>query len=198
MGELQRLMVLKKAAAQRIAASESKGAGGGAGGSAGEGGLGGAGDLAAGGGLPVQELTQDQLIGQGRRAMDEADASLERSKKVVETTINIGAETAAALQGQTKKMEAVVNELDEIEFTLKKAKTLLRDLGRALATDRCIACFMMLVVLGVVAIIVLKVTKKDNDMIQIPGEEKVAEVADELAGKGRRLLAHLMRGAGRE
>ena len=198
MGELQRLMVLKKAAAQRIAASESKGAGGGAGGSAGEGGLGGAGDLAAGGGLPVQELTQDQLIGQGRRAMDEADASLERSKKVVETTINIGAETAAALQGQTRKMEAVVNELDEIEFTLKKAKTLLRDLGRALATDRCIACFMMLVVLGVVAIIVLKVTKKDNDMIQIPGEEKVAEVADELAGKGRRLLAHLMRGAGRE
>lgn len=148
--------------------------------------------------MPVQELTQDQLIGQGRRAMDEADASLERSKKVVETTINIGAETAAALQGQTRKMEAVVNELDEIEFTLKKAKTLLRDLGRALATDRCIACFMMLVVLGVVAIIVLKVTKKDNDMIQIPGEEKVAEVADELVGEGRRLLAHLMRGAGRE
>ena len=191
-------MVLKKAAAQRIAASESKGAGGGTRGSAGEGGLGAAGDLAAGGGLPVQELTQDQLIGQGRRAMDEADASLERSKKVVETTINIGAETAAALQGQTRKMEAVVNELDEIEFTLKKAKTLLRDLGRALATDRCIACFMMLVVLGVVAIIVLKVTKKDNDMIQIPGEEKVAEVADELVGEGRRLLAHLMRGAGRE
>ena len=188
-------MVLKKAAAQRIAASESKGAGGGRGGG---GGLGAAGDLAAGGGLPVQELTQDQLMGQGRRAMDEADASLERSKKVVETTINIGAETAAALQGQTRKMEAVVNELDEIEFTLKKAKTLLRDLGRALATDRCIACFMMLVVLGVVVIIVLKVTKKDNDMIQIPGEEKVAEVADELAGKGRRLLAHLMRGAGRE
>ena len=155
-------------------------------------GLGGAAALEAVGGLPVQEMTQDQLIGQGRRAMDEADASLERSKKVVETTINIGAETAAALQGQTRKMEAVVNELDEIEFTLKKAKTLLRDLGRALATDRCIACFMMLVVLGVVAIIVLKVTKKDNDMIQVPGEEKVAEVAEEIAGKGRRLLARLV------
>ena len=153
--------------------------------------MGGAAALEAVGGLPVQEMTQDQLIGQGRRAMDEADASLERSK-VVETTINIGAETAAALQGQTRKMEAVVNELDEIEFTLKKAKTLLRDLGRALATDRCIACFMMLVVLGVVAIIVLKVTKKDNDMIQVPGEEKVAEVAEEIAGKGRRLLARLV------
>ena len=52
---------------------------------------------------------------------------------------------------------------------------------------------MMLVVLGVVAIIVLKVTKKDNDIIQIPGEEKVAEVADDLAGK-RRLLARLLAG----
>ena len=184
-------MVLKKAAAQRIAAAESSKGGQGAGEPAG-GGLGGAAALEAVGGLPVQEMTQDQLIGQGRRTMDEADASLERSKKVVETTINIGAETAAALQGQTRKMEAVVNELDEIEFTLKKAKTLLRDLGRALATDRCIACFMMLVVLGVVAIIVLKVTKKDNDMIQVPGEEKVAEVAEEIAGKGRRLLARLV------
>ena len=67
-----------------------------------------------GGGLPVQEMTQDQLIGQGRRVMDEANASLKRSKKIVETTINIGTETAATLQGQTRKMEAVVNEPDEI------------------------------------------------------------------------------------
>ena len=36
---------------------------------------------------------------------------------------------------------------------------------------RCIACLLLLVAIGVVAVIVVKVVDKDNENIQLPGQE---------------------------
>lgn len=37
--------------------------------------------------------------------------------------------------------------------------------------SRCIACLMLLVAIGVVAAIVVKVVDKDNESIQLPGQD---------------------------
>lgn len=54
-------------------------------------------------------------------------------------------------------MGRIVNELDTIQFSIKKASQLVKEIGRQVATDKCIMAFLFLIVIGVVAIIVVKV-----------------------------------------
>ena len=74
--------------------------------------------------VPCAEQSNKQLIDQGRKWMDETDASLERSRRVVEQTRQVGAETAAALHEQTIQMERVVNKLDEMQVSVNPPPTL--------------------------------------------------------------------------
>ncbi|XP_008799404.2 novel plant SNARE 11-like [Phoenix dactylifera] len=115
-------------------------------------------------------MTNQQLMDTGHRMMDETDQAIERSKKVVEDTVNVGAETAAALQAQTEQMSRIVNELDSIHFSIKKASQLVKEIGRSVATDRCIMAMLFLIVIGVVAIIIVKLVNPHNkDIRDIPG-----------------------------
>ncbi|XP_058092986.1 novel plant SNARE 11-like [Magnolia sinica] len=120
--------------------------------------------------LLASSMTNQQLIDGGNRMMDETDQAIERSKKVVEETINVGAETAAALKAQTEQMSRIVNELDSIHFSIKKASKLVKELGRQVATDRCIMTMLFLIVIGVIAIIIVKLVNPNNkDIRDIPG-----------------------------
>jgi SNARE protein len=106
------------------------------------------------------------IITKGRETMSATDAAIERSKKTVESTIQLGTQTAEALRDQTTQMERVVDDLDEIHFSLKKSFKVIRDLTRGLATDKCILTLLFLVVAGVVAIIVVKIMGVDeNDQV---------------------------------
>ncbi|CAI9095550.1 OLC1v1031533C2 [Oldenlandia corymbosa var. corymbosa] len=107
--------------------------------------------------LLASSMTNQQLIDNGNKMMDETDQAIERSKKVVHETINVGTETAAALKAQTEQMSRIVNELDSIHFSIKKASQLVKEIGRQVATDRCIMALLVLIVIGVLAIIIVKV-----------------------------------------
>ncbi|XP_058086286.1 novel plant SNARE 11-like [Magnolia sinica] len=120
--------------------------------------------------LLASSMTNQQLIDSGNRMMDETDQAIERSKKVVHETINVGAETTAALKAQTEQMSRIVNELDSIHFSIKKASQLVKELGRQVATDRCIMTMLFIIVIGVVAIIIVKLVNPNNkDIRDIPG-----------------------------
>ncbi|RVX00133.1 putative plant SNARE 11 [Vitis vinifera] len=91
------------------------------------------------------------------------------SKTVVQDTVNVGTETAAALKSQhkcfnllyvyvqTEQMSRIVNELDSIHFSIKKASQLVKEIGRQVATDRCIMALLFILVIGVIAVIIVKV-----------------------------------------
>ncbi|GLT91168.1 hypothetical protein SLE2022_090690 [Rubroshorea leprosula] len=118
----------------------------------------------------ASSMTNQQLIDKGNQMMDETDQAIDRAKKVVHETINVGTETAAALKAQTEQMSRVVNELDSIHFSLKKASKLVRELGRQVATDRCIMALLFLIVIGVIAIMIVKIVNPNNKNIRdIPG-----------------------------
>ncbi|OMO53391.1 putative plant snare [Corchorus capsularis] len=90
--------------------------------------------------------------------------------KVVEQTIEVGTQTAGTLKGQTEQMGRIVNELDTIQFSIKKASQLVKEIGRQVATDKCIMLFLFLIVCGVIAIIVVKIVNPNNkDIRDIPG-----------------------------
>ncbi|EFJ06459.1 hypothetical protein SELMODRAFT_160677 [Selaginella moellendorffii] len=123
-------------------------------------------------------MSNQQLMDAGKKTMDETDQTIERSKKVVEDTINVGAQTALTLKGQTEQMGRIVNELDNIQFSIKKASQLVKEIGRQLATDRCILFFLFLIVVGVIAVIVVKVVDPKNKNIRdLPGLTPVANTS---------------------
>ncbi|KAL6532508.1 putative plant SNARE 13 [Orobanche gracilis] len=104
----------------------------------------------------ASEMSNQELVNAGMKTMDETDQALERSKQVVHNTVELGEQTATTLKGQTEQMGRVVNELDTIHFSIKKASQLVKEIGRQVATDKCIMLFLFLIVCGVVAIIVVK------------------------------------------
>ncbi|XP_052170587.1 novel plant SNARE 11 [Diospyros lotus] len=120
--------------------------------------------------LLASSMTNQQLVDHGNQMMDETDEAIERSKKVVHETINVGTETAESLKAQTEQMSRIVNELDSIHFSIKKASKLVKEIGRQVATDRCIMAMLFLIVLGVIAIIIVKLVNPHNkDIRDIPG-----------------------------
>lgn len=115
-------------------------------------------------------MSNQELVNAGMKTMDETDQTIERTKKVVEQTIEVGTETAVQLKGQTDQMGRIVNELDTINFSIKKASQLVKEIGRQVATDKCIMLFLLLIVCGVIAIIVVKIVNPNNKNIRgIPG-----------------------------
>ncbi|XP_044477714.1 novel plant SNARE 11-like isoform X1 [Mangifera indica] len=120
--------------------------------------------------LLASSMTNQQLIDHGNQMMDETDEVIERSKKVVHDTINVGTETAAALKAQTEQMSRIVNELDSIHFSVRKASKLVKEIGRQVATDKCIMALLFLIVIGVIVIIIVKLVHPNNkDIRDIPG-----------------------------
>jgi SNARE protein len=61
-----------------------------------------------------------------------------------------------------------MDDLDEIHFTMKKARQVIRDIARGIATDKCFMALLLLIVLGIVAIIVLNVVGV-NTAVSLPG-----------------------------
>ncbi|KAL3619429.1 putative plant SNARE 11 [Castilleja foliolosa] len=120
--------------------------------------------------LLASNMSNQQLVDHGNQMMDETDQAINRAQKVVHDTIDVGTETAAALKSQTEQMSRIVNELDSIHFSIKKASKLVREIGRQVATDRCIMALLFLIVIGVVAIIIVKIVNPSNrDIRDIPG-----------------------------
>ncbi|KAF3448209.1 hypothetical protein FNV43_RR08922 [Rhamnella rubrinervis] len=120
--------------------------------------------------LLASNMSNQQLMDNGHQMMDETDQAIERTKKVVHDTVNVGTETAAALKAQTEQMSRIVNELDSIHFSIKKASQLVKEIGRQVATDKCIMALLFLIVVGVIAIIIVKIANPNNkDIRDIPG-----------------------------
>ncbi|KAF5950962.1 hypothetical protein HYC85_012955 [Camellia sinensis] len=134
-------------------------------------------------------MSNQELINAGMKTMNETDQAIERSKQVVEQTIEVGTQTAVTLKGQTEQMGRIVNELDTIQFSIKKASQLVKEIGRQVATDKCIMLFLFLIVCGVIAIIIVKIVNPNNKSIRdVPGLGPPAPA-------GRRLL-YLKHGEG--
>ncbi|XP_057977087.1 novel plant SNARE 11 [Malania oleifera] len=120
--------------------------------------------------LLASSMTNQQLMDRGNQMMGETDQAIERSKKVVQDTIDVGTDTAAALKAQSEQMSRIVNELDSIHFSIKKASQMVKEIGRQVATDKCIMALLFIIVIGVIVIIIVKLVNPNNkDIRDIPG-----------------------------
>ena len=81
-------------------------------------------------------MSVQDMIKLGHKEIKGTDDALKRSEQILEETIQVATDTAVALDGQTKQMEHVLDSLDDIQFSLKKAKQVIRDITRGIATDK--------------------------------------------------------------
>ncbi|GMH35226.1 hypothetical protein BSKO_03094 [Bryopsis sp. KO-2023] len=130
--------------------------------------LGGAQEGGGAGQVRVEDMSTQQVITKGRGEIQDIDNRLARAEKVVDDTIQIGVQTAAELAEQTKQMEKIVDDLDNIEFSLKKARKVLSDITRGLITDKFIKIMLLLVMVAVIVVVVLKIVDKEDDSFPQP------------------------------
>ncbi|XP_048621716.1 novel plant SNARE 12 isoform X2 [Brassica napus] len=71
-------------------------------------------------------ISNQELVDAGMKRMDE----IEHSKQVVHQTVEIDTQTAANLKGQADQMGRVGNDLDTIQFSIKKASQLVKEIER--------------------------------------------------------------------
>ena len=83
------------------------------------------------------EMSTQELMTKGRKEMQAQEESLTRAQRIVENTIEVGTKTAETLHQQGQQMERVLDALDEIKFSMKKANQVIRDITRSIATDKC-------------------------------------------------------------
>lgn len=76
------------------------------------------------------------MMDKGRKDIIDTEKALQRSNKIVEDTIQVATATAETLNAQTEQMERTLDSLDRIEFSLKHARRVIRDITRGLATDK--------------------------------------------------------------
>lgn len=74
----------------------------------------------------------------------------------------IGQETAVALRGQTEKMKNIYSTVSELDSELGRANKVLRSFIRGAATDKLTLCFILLLVCGIIAVIVVKVVNNQQ------------------------------------
>jgi translation initiation factor 2B subunit (eIF-2B alpha/beta/delta family) len=86
--------------------------------------------------MPYADVTTDQMMVKGRKDIKETEQGLIRANKIVEDTIQVATSTAETLNAQTEQLERTLDNLDKIEFSLKTAKRVIRDITRGLATDK--------------------------------------------------------------
>lgn len=132
------------------------------------------------------DMTTDQMMVKGRKDIEESEQVLIRSNRVVEETIQVATSTAVTLDSQTEQLERTLDNLDRIEFSLKKAKRVIRDITRGLATDKCIRFMTLLALTALVIMLVLKIFK----IGQPDAKKSVKPLVDQpaLAVSGRKLL----------
>eukprot|EP00298_Acanthocystis_sp_HF-20_P004970 c15269_g1_i1.p1 GENE.c15269_g1_i1~~c15269_g1_i1.p1 ORF type:complete len:227 (+),score=85.45 c15269_g1_i1:33-713(+) len=114
------------------------------------------------GGQQQSQQSTSELLKSAHSAQDESFESLERSKRIVEETEQVGIATTTQLGAQREQLINVSKNLDEVEDQLKRADQLIRSFGRRMATDKLILCFLFLIVTGVIFIIGYKIYQSQH------------------------------------
>ena len=105
-------------------------------------------------------LSSPELIAAGRSLIKETDASLARSARVVAETLTVGARAAEEVDQQRAQLERVLDDADAVRESLGRARGLVVDVARGMATDRCLALLLLLVAVAAAAAAAARVVSR--------------------------------------
>ena len=71
-------------------------------------------------------MTAGEIIQEGAAIQDKSKAAVDRMKRQIEESKQVGAETAAKLKGQTEQLKNIDQDIMKVKSNLKRADLLLR------------------------------------------------------------------------
>jgi chromosome segregation ATPase len=77
------------------------------------------GSAAAGGAKNVDEMTSGEIIQEGAGIQDKSKAAVDRMKRQIEESKQVGAETASKLKGQTEQLKNIDQDIMKVKSNLK-------------------------------------------------------------------------------
>eukprot|EP00922_Rhytidocystis_sp_ex-Travisia-forbesii_P057760 GHVS01085488.1.p1 GENE.GHVS01085488.1~~GHVS01085488.1.p1 ORF type:complete len:227 (+),score=32.75 GHVS01085488.1:215-895(+) len=109
--------------------------------------------------IDVDEMDRLQIVAYGDEVQDKTLESIQRMKRVVGETEQIGHEVVQRLDDQTEQMARVHENMNDVEYNLKRAQKTMKSIARNAASDRCVQVVCILVVLLLIVVIALVATK---------------------------------------
>ena len=108
-----------------------------------------------------------------------------RSARVVAETLTVGARAAEEVDSQSTQLERVLDDADALRESLGRARGLVVDVARGMATDKCLALLLLLLVAAAVTAVAAKVVSQKRSS----GSKAAAGAASGAAvAVGRKLL----------
>ena len=137
----------------------------------------------------INDLAAGEIIQEGAKIQDKSKAAVDRMKKQIEESKQLGAETAQKLKGQTEQLKNIDQDIMKVKSNLKRADLLLRAFMRRMATDKIVMVFMCLIFLGIICIVVAKAmgVEGTEDMNGAPTQDEIIDVSSNIR-RSRRLL----------
>ncbi|TPX49374.1 hypothetical protein SeMB42_g01821 [Synchytrium endobioticum] len=108
----------------------------------------------------IEQMTAREVTTQALQVQEESLAATNRTRAVVEQTIQMGGTINEELKRQTEQIQNIDADVDQVENNLKRADKQLRVLIRRMATDKIFILMILLVVVGILLAIVSVVLKK--------------------------------------
>jgi len=133
----------------------------------------------------VDDMTTGEVIQEASKTQDKSLASLGRMKAQIADTMQLGADTASKLKGQSEQLQNIDTDIMKVKSNLNRADLLIRAFMRKMMTDKLIMVFMCLIFLGIIAIVIFKIVDPkgtDESGLNVPDQ-----IVDPL-GESRRLL----------
>lgn len=108
----------------------------------------------------LDEMTSDEILVKAKSRQEESIKTVDNMLVTIEETKGVATATAVKLNDQTNQLKEIGAQVEEVRLNLKQANRQLRAFARRLGTDKIFMGFMVLIVLGIVAIIIVKIVKK--------------------------------------
>ena len=106
--------------------------------------------------------TAEGLMDHGLKTQASSKESLQRTLGVIERTKEVGTDTVLKLESNTKQVEGMYDQLEQIESSLARSTKIIRRIGRKMATDKYIWVCIVLLICVVIVIIVLTKVKRSS------------------------------------
>lgn len=103
----------------------------------------------------IQKLSKSQIIQLGDKANDLIDDKIKNIGKLLGEATNVLKETNKELEGQKGVLKIINQDLDDIDYSLKKAYRQIIEMLIKYSTDPLIVCLIAVIVLIIITIIIV-------------------------------------------
>ena len=128
-------------------------------------------------------LMQDQeMLDEAGKIQGKDKQAARRMLKMVAQTEEVASSTMETMKNQTEQLSKIHSDLEEMDSTLKLADAQIKQYVRKMATDKLIMMMLFIIVMGLVAIMVLKTLGMiGSDQVNVPDE--VTDSAKDMVGR---------------